>query len=212
MATGYHLMSWLPPTNAARKPMAPSAPVGLGPVSPMAGLCKLRPFVWICQSVGFFPFRMEMDHQSGKLNRFTFSWGHPLTWWYFFVHVPTLIGNCVDLYYEMDSLRYSEEKRTVILWYRVMTLSGLILIIMPKCVAFRASHLSRAVEFIKEVDHIFDSLPNQKAYQDSVSLRISIAAVTIFSLVECIEKFINYLILFVFLCRFLYMWVFYLVL
>ena len=47
----------------------------------MEGLEKLRPFVRFCQIVGFFPFRMEMDLQSGKLKQFTFS--------YMVVHLDT---------------------------------------------------------------------------------------------------------------------------
>ena len=48
----------------------------------MSALEQMRPFFRFCQFVGFFPFRMEINRQTGKFQQFSFSWRNSVTLWY----------------------------------------------------------------------------------------------------------------------------------
>lgn len=48
---------------------------------------KLGAFVRFGQLVGLFSYRIQKDEFSLKFERFTFSWLHPLTVWFFVVNI-----------------------------------------------------------------------------------------------------------------------------
>lgn len=53
--------------------------------SEMEDLEKLRPFKWLCQLCGFFPYQMEVNPVTKRFKCFTFSIFHPVAFWYFFL-------------------------------------------------------------------------------------------------------------------------------
>ena len=58
----------------------------------MDGLEDLRPFIWLCQICGFFPYRMEVDAVTKRFKRFTFSYIHPITIWCFSLQLYHLVS------------------------------------------------------------------------------------------------------------------------
>ena len=48
----------------------------------MSALEEMRPFFRFCQFFGYLPFRMEIDKETRRFQRFSFSWRNPITWWW----------------------------------------------------------------------------------------------------------------------------------
>ena len=57
----------------------------------MAGLEELRFLIVWGNVIGVFPFRMELDPFTKKYKQFTFSFKHPLTWWFLFCSILQII-------------------------------------------------------------------------------------------------------------------------
>lgn len=45
----------------------------------------MRPFVFFCQILAVFPFYVESDPETKKFKKFSFSFKHPVTWWFLLV-------------------------------------------------------------------------------------------------------------------------------
>lgn len=58
---------------------------------------KLRPFVWMCQFFGLFPFVMEIDPQTKLFKKFFFSWKKPVTWWFVFILIGQFLLLCINI-------------------------------------------------------------------------------------------------------------------
>ena len=152
----------------------------------MEGLAKLRPLVRFCQIVGFFPFRMEMDLQSGKLKKFTFSYRHPVTWWFIVIQIFGWIHIGIMLLYEKIQTHVDDRLRFC---FFITFIIEIFFFIVWRCAGFNISHFGIAVELAIKVDKSLECLPPKSMYKDTITLRIYIGLIiTVFLVI-----FIDYL-------------------
>jgi hypothetical protein len=63
---------------------------------------QLRPFVSLCQACGMIPYTMEHNLRTNKFAKFTFSFSHVTTWWFFLVMFLQLATAAVMLHTTRD--------------------------------------------------------------------------------------------------------------
>jgi hypothetical protein len=55
---------------------------------------KLGPFVSLCQACGMIPYTIKRNSGTNQFEKFTFSFKHFNTWWFFFMLVLQLSLFC----------------------------------------------------------------------------------------------------------------------
>ena len=156
----------------------------------MEGLEKLRPFVRFCQIVGFFPFRMETDLQSGKLKRFTFSFRHPVTWWYMMILILCGIQIGMHLLCEMntDVLEATQKlDYRLRMCFSVFSIIGITLTIFWRCTGFHLSYFGKALQLAIKVDQNLEFLTKKSVHKDTLTLRIYIGLIVTVTMVKFID-------------------------
>ena len=140
----------------------------------MEGLEKLRPFVWLCQLCGFFPYRMELDPVTKRFKRFTFSFWHPVTFWFIFVILVQM-----SIYFILisnkeirDNISSTFSKATSVELLAVVTQTIDLAVIYV--VVYRLSLVNRAVEFLQQADESLGSIPN-KSFNIAPRIYIGVA-------------------------------------
>ena len=157
----------------------------------MEGLVKLRSFVRFCQIVGFFPFRMETDQQSGKLKRFTFSYRHPVTWWFIVIQSLCWIQIGILFWYKLGNTNVEEvtqemDNRLAISFF-FLEIMEIPLTIFWRCAGIHFSYFAKVVELAIKVDDSLACLPPKSIYKDTITLRIYIGLIITVFLVICID-------------------------
>ena len=157
----------------------------------MEGLAKLRPFVWFCQIVGFFPFRMETDLQSGKLKRFTFSFCHPVTWWYIMIQSLCWINLAFLFFYDskhQDLVEFIQKQDSrFMISYTIQAILGIIYFFYSRFIVYPLSCFGKTIELATKVDKNLECLLKKSVYKDSVTLRIYIGIAISLSVVRSID-------------------------
>lgn len=99
-----------------------------GRISVAVGQDRFDLLVRWCQLIGASPFRMERNPETGRFLRFSFSWSHPLTYWWLankICYAAALSVNAFKSIYDLKEstdLFYSDENATYWLLIEIMAL------------------------------------------------------------------------------------------
>lgn len=131
----------------------------------MSTLEKLRSFFRLCQFLGFLPFRMNIDDETGKFQGFSYSWKYPITWWY----IVTSIASIVFFVFLLEVLFKSSDIDDLPFIIKITTKTDIVLnfvlIISTRYwLIFKHRALANAIEFMKKIETNLerDSYPNCK--------------------------------------------------
>ena len=156
----------------------------------MDKLTNLRPFVWFCQLIGFIPFRMEVDSETKKFQRFSFSFRHPLMLWFAVSRILIFVSffitfYVVILYFPLFNSEWSSRKGfsyiTVMIFQSVVSL-------MIQLTLIRCSRLRKAVELIVKADGTLKSISNMVEHKNTVTQRTFFGLLLIFIKVKPVEN------------------------
>lgn len=121
---------------------------------------KLRPFVWMCQCFGAFPFFIETFPETKIFKKFSFSWKHPVTWWFIFIVVIQIIFLITDLFrawrdYYQESVLNSSLPTIFAIFILLEHLFFFMLVAATRFMIFlKYSHLYRAFCLIQKAENI----------------------------------------------------------
>ncbi|XP_046447321.1 uncharacterized protein LOC124196350 [Daphnia pulex] len=120
---------------------------------------QLRPFVSLCQACGMIPFTIEQNQITNKFEKFTFSFRHLTTWWFFLVMVmeTVVMGvmGYVSLTQSLDLLMVQNLPITVIILLLGIAISYAIQIILSRWIVLHYRQLGNVVKIIQEVEKLF---------------------------------------------------------
>ena len=136
----------------------------------MEELTNLRPFVWFCQFSGFIPFRMEIDPETKKFQRFSFSFRHPLTWWFAFVKIMGL-GVLYSDFYVIQSLLSKADDNLQWICSLCQEIFQVAIVVVVQLVLLRVFHLIKAIEWARKADETWASAANMAVHTDNVIYR-----------------------------------------
>ena len=144
-------------------------------IAAMGGLENLRLFIWFSQLCGFIPFRMQINAETKKFERFLFSFRHPLTWWFLFLKTVSLSGLVLLIYpFVMKSKGPNHEKEDTFLkkiCSKFADVAQFAVSFSCQLVMFRSSHLGKAVELIVKADEQMESVSNTAVHKDGIIRR-----------------------------------------
>ena len=135
----------------------------------MSTLKDLDPMIRICQIIGLFPFRMELDPVTGQFVRFIFSWCHYVTW-YFFALIFLQVGMGVIGFWGQKQFvssnlfdsSFQQLPTSVLVLVGVSVFTYFLLLIVVKIVVFRYTHLSKAIELFRKLDQLLPEMSYNK--------------------------------------------------
>ena len=158
----------------------------LVPERAMDKLTNLRPFVWFCQLIGFIPFRMELDSETKKFQRFSFSLRHPLTWWFTITKLSNCVFICIAVYTSISSFsklnaEWSSKKG---ICFISMLIFYVLVIVIIQLALVRCSHLRKAIELIVRAEGTFKSVSKMADRKNTVTQRTFFGVLIIFSQVK----------------------------
>ena len=143
-----------------------------GPVSgAMEELTNLRPFVWFCQFSGFIPFRMEIDPETKKFQRFSFSFRHPLTWWFAFLKILTWLSLCYVIVSWAREMSRAKQLSLEHICSMSLGIFHLLAMITVQFTLLHCSSLAKAIASIKKADESYEC---NLLHEDTVIRRTSI--------------------------------------
>lgn len=143
-------------------------------------ISKLRPFVTICQINGLVLYSMEMDPDTGRFLKFTFSFRKFISWWYIFLAIlqvsVTLSVGLVASSRRADihkTERKSELPTTVLILMAFTNLLGLIQFFMGRGILLRYKRLRKVIALILEVEqYVMEATPySHYKRRDSIIIR-----------------------------------------
>ena len=160
----------------------------------MDKLTNLRPFVRFCQLSGFIPFRMEMDSETKKFQRFSFSFHHPLTWWFFIMKFIIFVSFCMMFpISQKHFLQLNAEWGSKISnCFVSMIIFESLVLVMFQLTLIRYSHLRKAVELIVKAERTFKSVSNMVEHKNTVTQRTFFGLLFIFIQVKPVENWANF--------------------
>ncbi len=152
----------------------------------MSALEQMRPFFRLCQCVGFFPFRIDIDQQTGKFQQFSFSWRNPVAWWYvalflsqFFVFFMLLM----TVLQETETNPHSgiELPLTISMSLGLSHIIYCLLIFSARLwVTFCFTTLRQAIQQMQIVEQLLGEHPHAHCCRCTVRIRIFIGIIFIF--------------------------------
>ena len=148
----------------------------------MDKLTNLRPFVWFCQLIGFIPFRMEVDSETKKFQRFSFSFRHPLTWWFSITKLSNCVFICIAVYTKISGfskLNYEWSSKNGICFMSMLIFHYLFIITIQLALV-RCSHLRKAIELIVRAEGTFKSVSKMAGRKNTVTQRTFFGVLIIF--------------------------------
>ena len=153
----------------------------------MEGLAKLTSFVRYCQLCGFSPFRIQIDPQTRKFQQFTYSFRHPVTWWFFLVKI-IFLGGLAAIFYSVKSASILSENKEEATHLDLLNISVVLfcttIFIIVQLNILNYSTLAEAIEYIKKADQILDSISSATLCKDSIIRRTLAGIVFSFSWVK----------------------------
>ena len=115
----------------------------------MTGLAELYPFVRFCQVCGFCPFQMEIHPETKEFQRFTFSYLHPVTFWFISMQIFPIILNLLS--FKAISMADNTPHLIYFMDYIMKIFyCGSFLLIYSIPVRYR--HIQKAAQFIQQLD------------------------------------------------------------
>lgn len=159
----------------------------------MAELKDLRPFIRICQTIGIFPFRMEIDAETGHFKQFSFSFLNPVTCWHGLLFVSVSLPHLIYSTVELNGTVVIE-----IIFECIHNLTKLLILSFPfMCY----THIRNSGALVQEFDETLRSFPNsccnltRRVYLSISIMLILVKSVTINSIRRLLvtESFLNFI-------------------
>ena len=130
-------------------------------ISGMDDLKDLRPYIWLCQICGFFPYRMEVDAVTKRFKRFIFSYFHPVTFWYLFIHIYVNASYLFEHFnVKVGQERQTQELRIFFLMRCYWILTSIGDRIFVYILILRCSLINKAIEFLRKMNVTLETVPN----------------------------------------------------
>ena len=165
----------------------------LVPERAMDKLTNLRPFVRLCQLIGFIPFRMEVDSETKKFQRFSFSFRHPLTWWFIITKLSNCVSFCIGVYISISifsklNAEWSSKKG---ICFISSSMFQCLVIVIIQLALVRCSYLRKAIELIVRAEGTFKSVSKMAEHKNTVTQRTFFGLLFIFSKVKPVANWAN---------------------
>jgi hypothetical protein len=127
-----------------------------GTRSKMAGLERLRWLVWYNNMNGLMPIRMEVNRTTKKFERLVWSYGHPVTWWFFLVatvQTVLLIWSKMVFVPHFSAIFTNDSALTI---FSVVTLSFAYIgsYYSPRLIILQFKNLAEATTYIRKFDQV----------------------------------------------------------
>lgn len=119
----------------------------------MARLESLSSFLTLCQISGLLPFCMEINPETRRFERFTFSYFHPLILWYAFNKIINAVYFSRIIYRYMEISLYAAN-------YLLFSGFYLVFFILP----FLCYRIRNAIKSINRFDETLEDLPNKPLF------------------------------------------------
>jgi hypothetical protein len=149
---------------------------------------QLRPFVSLCQACGMMPFTVEQNLITNKFEKFTFSFRHLTTWWFFlvlFVLHPALFFVWVYIFKDVptDLLYGKDMPITINMMLHVSAIGTIVELVLSRWIVLQYRKLRCAIEAVQEVEQL---LGNKfiSQHQSSVPARFVIGFILAISVVS----------------------------
>ena len=109
-----------------------------------------------CNVSGLFPFRLELDEQTGRFKRLVGHWRHPVNWWFILLLIGQVYNIILINYQTWISLTDGHHSYSFLVVLIIALNYGnyLIMILIPRLVLFRIRHLEAALHHLARIDHI----------------------------------------------------------
>ncbi|XP_046636053.1 putative gustatory receptor 28b [Daphnia pulicaria] len=152
---------------------------------------QLRPFVSLCQACGMMPFTIEQNLITNKFEKFTFSFRHLTTWWFFlvlFVLHPALffVSGYIAKDAPPDLLLGKDMPITVNIMLLVTTMCFIVELLLSRWIILHYRQLRNAIEAVQEVEQLLGKKFISQ-HQSSVTTRFVIGFILIISVsVGCV--------------------------
>jgi uncharacterized membrane protein (Fun14 family) len=155
---------------------------------------QLSPFVSLCQACGMIPFTIEQNQITNKFEKFTFSFRHRTTWWFFLVMametVVMGVMGYVSFIQTFDMLNGQNLPITVIILLLGIAMSYFIQIILSRWIVLHYRQLRNAIEAIQEVEKLLgEKFISQ--HKSSVTARFIIGFVLVVISVGYLKNYHN---------------------
>ena len=141
----------------------------------MSGVVQMRPLVRLCQACGILPFRMELDAAGKQLQKFTFSYVHPLTVWFALLQLMPIIVNWTSLRgSRIRPLFFSDLPPPLcrtLQYVTALCYAGCLVVMF--LLPLRYSHIRKAAQSIRQVEEKLKSSTDARL---NVERRLFIAA------------------------------------
>jgi gustatory receptor len=151
---------------------------------------QLNPFVSLCQACGMIPYTVERNSATNKFEKFTFSFKHFTTWWFFFglvlqvTFIVMLANSSNDLSQELTSDRKMPVTVPILFW--VTQLFRLAELLLSRWIVLRFRRLRTAVQTVQEVERLFAEkiLAQHRKKNSSITLRFVIGFILVITAVK----------------------------
>jgi uncharacterized membrane protein (DUF485 family) len=159
---------------------------------------QLNPFVSLCQACGMIPYTVERNSATNKFEKFTFSFKHFTSWWFFFglvlqVAFIVMLGAYSN---EFSQELTSDQKMpvTVPILFGVTQLFQFAELLLSRWIVFRFRRLRNLVKAIQEVERLFGEkfLAQHSTKNSSVTIRFVIGFILVTITVNKHNKTQNY--------------------
>ena len=159
---------------------------------------QLNPFVSLCQACGMIPYTVERNSATNKFEKFTFSFKHFTTWWFFFglVLQVAFIVMLVAYSNEFSQELTADQKMpvTVPILFVVTQLFQFAELLLSRWIVFRFRRLRNLVKAVQEVERLFGEkfLAKHSTKNSSVTIRFIIGFILVTITVNKHNKTQNY--------------------
>ena len=114
-----------------------------------------------CQLIGLVPFRMERDAESGRFLRFSFSWRHPLTYWWLtckILYVTAYVWHILHrlILIEGGTIRSQSTDAELLVQVVGIVFAAITCLFIPETLVFRFSYFSKASRYLHEFDTLLE--------------------------------------------------------
>jgi len=145
---------------------------------------QLRPFVSLSQACGFFPYTIESNLNTKKFVRFTFSFRHLTTWWFFLVLSLQLVTVTGLVYLSWKQVVNMNEQKMPITMSILFVISWFFVIaefLTSRRIILHYGKLRSAVEAVQEVERL---VGENIVAQHSTSVRTRVTIGSIFVIID----------------------------
>ena len=114
-----------------------------------------------CQLIGLVPFRMERDAESGRFLSYSFSWRHPLTYWWLtckILYVTAYVSYNLNRWTTLEKkvAIYQSTKTEILVLFVGTVFSATTCLFIPETLVFRCSYFSKASRHLHEFDTLLE--------------------------------------------------------